>query len=199
MSDGPACCQHRYGEWEGDHRSKDTTTLASAGTQLNTAEQKFNGISSSRKKPKRPPLLRPRPQPPQLPIPNCELSPGFQRGKLSGTTNKVPRKPAGPAPAGAAGVKLTANGQPASPSTATKSVAGTEVAGTSGTPTFTLMPDGDYMVGYAGTGAGAQTTHAKVKKVKQISPSATSSAANPPDGVYTVGKAYYIVTNGNSP
>jgi hypothetical protein len=178
--------------------SKDTTTLASAGTQLSTAEQKFNGMLSSWKKPKTTttPTAKTPTATTTTTVTNttpAKLTQVSSAANSAGTTNKAPCKPSGPAPAGAAGAKLTANGQPASPSAATKPAAGAEVAGTSRTPTFTLMPDGDYMVGYAGTGAGAQTTYAKVK---QISPSATPSAANPRDGVYTDGKAYYMVTNG---
>jgi hypothetical protein len=55
------------------------------------------------------------------------------------------------------------------------------------------MPDGDYMLGYTGSGAGAQATYAKVKLV---SPPATPSAANPHDGIYTDGKSFFSVTDG---
>jgi hypothetical protein len=171
--------------------SKDTTTLASAGTQLNTAEDKFNSMLSGWKKPKTPAPAKAASTTPKTTTTTtatntttAKLSQVSSATNSAGTTDKAPCKPAG-----AAGAKETAGGQPGT----TKPIEKADVAAAAGAPTFTLMPDGDYMLGYTGTGAGAAPTYAKVK---QISPAATPSAANPHDGVYTDGKAYFMVTSG---
>jgi hypothetical protein len=181
--------------------SKDTTTLANAGTQLNTAEQKFNSMMSGWKKPK--PATTTTPAKPKPATTTTATATNTSAAKLSqvssaansaGTTNKAPCQPAKPAAGGtgvAANGKAPANGKnPAQP--ATPVVAKTEVA-SADAPTFTLMPDGDYMLGYTGTAAGSQAAYAKVK---MISPAAAPAAANPHDGVYTDGKSYYMVTGG---
>jgi hypothetical protein len=169
--------------------SKDTTTLANTGTQLNTAEQKFNSMLSGWKKPK-PATATPATTTTATTTNTtaAKLTQVSSATNSSGTTNKAPCQPAKPA---AAGNGVAANGKgPAQP--ATPAVAKTEVASANAT-TLTLMPDGDYMLGYTGTGAGSQAAYAKVK---MISPAAAPTAVNPHDGVYTDGKSYYMVTGG---
>jgi hypothetical protein len=59
-------------------------------------------------------------------------------------------------------------------------------------PTFTAMPDGDVMLGYAAPGASA-TTYAKVKLLPAATP---PPATSPHDGTYTDGKMFYTVSSG---
>jgi hypothetical protein len=93
---------------------------------------------------------------------------------------------------GAPGAAGAGGGAPCKP-------ANKELAGIGGTPvpiaappTFTSMPDGDYMLGYVAPG-GKQPTYAKVKQVQN--PTA-ASATYPRDGVYSDGKMYYMVSDG---
>ncbi|WP_158790948.1 hypothetical protein [Granulicella sp. L60] len=169
--------------------SKDTTTLANAGTQLNTAEQKFNTMLSGWKKPKPPSTTTPA-KPATTTTATAtntttaKLTQVAGAANSSGTTSKAPCQPAKPA---AAGTGVAANGKAPTPPAAKTEMASADA------PTFTLMPDGDYMLGYTGTAAGSQAAYAKVK---MISPAAAPTAANPHDGVYTDGKSYYMVTGG---
>lgn len=81
---------------------------------------------------------------------------------------------------------------PAAPAaSAAKPQTASAVSVVSGTPTFTLMPDGEYMVGYDAPDPPHKKAYSKVKKV-----SASEQAGHPNDGVYTDEKNFYVVTGG---
>jgi hypothetical protein len=182
------------------------TTAASTGTTVAAAEAKLKGIFT---KPKpsatttttttgaaaKAPTTVAAAKPPAAPA-----VPAAAPAATAGAAKSATAAPCGGGKAAAGSSTTAANTAPTSPAAASQKPA-TAAAGTgaavpgvtavSGTPAFTLMPDGEYMLAYDSPDPAHKKTYAKVKKVSE-----GTQAGHPSDGVYTDDKNFYVVTGG---
>jgi hypothetical protein len=159
---------------------KSATTVASTGTTVAAAETKLKGIFS---KPKTAAAAT-------TPATTPAAAPSAASAAAAPAAKPCPTPKPASAAATPAPSAATASAQPA-PVKQTAAASTSTVSVISGSPSFTLMPDGQYMVAYDSPDPGHKKAYVKVKKVSD-----GTQAGHPNDGVYTDDKNYYVVTGG---
>jgi hypothetical protein len=167
------------------------TTAASTGTTVAAAEAKLKGI-----------FTKPKPSATTTTTTAAAAkppaAPAAAPAATAGSAKSATAAPCGGAKSAAASSTTAAATPPTSPA-AQKPATGTAATGAtaqgvtaiSGSPAFTLMPDGEYMLAYDSPDPAHKKTYAKVKKVSE-----GTQAGHPSDGVYTDDKNFYVVTGG---
>jgi hypothetical protein len=168
------------------------TTAASTGTTVAAAEAKLKGI-----------FTKPKPSATTTTTTTAAAAkppaaPAAAPAATAGSAKSATAAPCGGAKSAAASSTTAAATPPTSPA-AQKPATGTAATGAtaqgvtaiSGSPAFTLMPDGEYMLAYDSPDPAHKKTYAKVKKVSE-----GTQAGHPSDGVYTDDKNFYVVTGG---
>ena len=185
------------------------TTAASTGTTVAAAEAKLKGIFATKPKPATTPPAATTGAAAKAPTtvaaakpPAAPAAPAAAPAATAGAAKSETAAPCGGGKAAAGSSTTVASSTPAgAPPAAGAPKPATVAAGTgttapgvttvSGTPAFTLMPDGEYMLAYDSPDPAHKKTYAKVKKVSE-----GTQAGHPSDGVYTDDKNFYVVTGG---